>query len=224
MLGWNDVELASIIFHELTHQLIYLPNDADFNEALATTVEQEGVRRWLTSLDRERDLARYQVEQKRFVEVLDLLNRTRAELRTLFASGLDPADMRRQKAAVYAGCAAPMKRAGPSGAGMPLSTPGSTGRSTTRISPRSRPTTIACRDFSANSLPSAEISMRSFGGYANWGGSIRRSAMPRSAKSPRAGLNPALGPPPHDRGSSARCPRARRDIAVPTRPWNAAGS
>jgi predicted aminopeptidase len=30
------------------------------------------------------------------------LSRTRAELRTLFASGRDPADMRRQKAAVYA--------------------------------------------------------------------------------------------------------------------------
>jgi predicted aminopeptidase len=102
MLGWSDVELASIIFHELTHQLIYVPNDADFNEALATTVEQEGVRRWLGSLGREQDLARYQLEQERFLKVLDLLNKTRGELRTLYASGLDPADMRRQKAAVYA--------------------------------------------------------------------------------------------------------------------------
>jgi predicted aminopeptidase len=102
MLGWSDVELASIIFHELTHQLIYVRNDADFNEALATTVEQEGVRRWLGSLGRERDLASYQLEQERFLQVLELLNQTRAELRTLFASGLDPAEMRRQKAAVYA--------------------------------------------------------------------------------------------------------------------------
>jgi predicted aminopeptidase len=102
MLGWNDVELASIIFHELTHQLIYVPDDADFNEALATTVEQEGVRRWLESLGRRQDLARYQLEQERFLEILDLLNSTRAGLRTLFASGLDPTDMRRQKAAIYA--------------------------------------------------------------------------------------------------------------------------
>jgi predicted aminopeptidase len=102
MLGWNDVELASIIFHELTHQLIYVPNDADFNEALATTVEQEGVRRWLESLGRQQDLARYQLEQERFLKVLDLLNTTRSELRTLFASGLDPADMRSQKTALYA--------------------------------------------------------------------------------------------------------------------------
>ena len=38
MMGWNDVELAAIIFHELTHQLLYVPNDSSFNEALATTI------------------------------------------------------------------------------------------------------------------------------------------------------------------------------------------
>jgi predicted aminopeptidase len=102
MLGWDDVELASIIFHELTHQLIYLANDADFNEALATAVEEEGVRRWLESLGRQRDLERYEVEQERFRKVLDLLNRSRSELRALFGSGQDPASMRRQKAAIYA--------------------------------------------------------------------------------------------------------------------------
>jgi len=59
MLGWSDVELASIIFHELTHQMIYVPNDADFNEALAVTVEEEGVRRWLESQGREQDLERH---------------------------------------------------------------------------------------------------------------------------------------------------------------------
>ncbi len=49
MVGWDDVELASIVFHELTHQLLYVPGDSSFNEALATAVEEEGVRRWLTA-------------------------------------------------------------------------------------------------------------------------------------------------------------------------------
>ena len=57
MMGWNDVELAAIIFHELTHQLLYVPNDSSFNEALATTVEEEGVRRWLLAQGRDADLA-----------------------------------------------------------------------------------------------------------------------------------------------------------------------
>ena len=35
------------IFHELAHQLLYVKNDTEFNEAFATTVEEEGLRRWL---------------------------------------------------------------------------------------------------------------------------------------------------------------------------------
>jgi predicted aminopeptidase len=97
MVAWNDIELASIIFHELTHQMIYVPDDADFNEALATTVEEEGVRRWLRSLGREEDLAHYELQQERFLEVLHLLNKTRTELRTLYASGIEPSRMRQQK-------------------------------------------------------------------------------------------------------------------------------
>ena len=89
MVGWSDVALASIIFHELTHQLIYVPNDADFNEALATTVEEVGVRRWLQAQGREKDLANYELEQRHDEEVVRLLIRTRAELRELYASGVE---------------------------------------------------------------------------------------------------------------------------------------
>jgi predicted aminopeptidase len=102
MLDWNDVELASIIFHELTHQMIYVANDADFNEALATTVEEEGVRRWLLAQGRERDLASYEVQQGRYLEVIALLIRTRADLRVLYASGIDQKLMRERKSAAFA--------------------------------------------------------------------------------------------------------------------------
>jgi predicted aminopeptidase len=102
MIGWSDVELASIIFHELTHQMIYIANDADFNEALATTVEEEGVRRWLETLRRFGDLERYRLEQTRSLEIVALLNGTRGELRTLYGSGIDPARMRERKAGAFA--------------------------------------------------------------------------------------------------------------------------
>jgi predicted aminopeptidase len=72
MVNWDDVELAAIIFHELTHQLLYVRNDASFNEALATTVEEEGVRRWLSSLGREQDLAEHLLQQKRYLQVIAL--------------------------------------------------------------------------------------------------------------------------------------------------------
>ena len=97
MVSWNDVELAAIIFHELTHQLLYVANDAAFNEALATTVEEEGVRRWLQQQDREQDLAEHLLQQKRYLEVIALMGATRSQLRTLYESGLPPPLMRERK-------------------------------------------------------------------------------------------------------------------------------
>ena len=73
MMGWDDVELASIVFHELTHQLLYARNDSSFNEALATTVEEEGVRRWLLHQGRDQDLARHVQERERWRAGLALI-------------------------------------------------------------------------------------------------------------------------------------------------------
>jgi predicted aminopeptidase len=101
MVGWDDIELASIVFHELTHQMIYVPNDASFNEAFATTVEEEGVRRWLLAQGREADLADHLAQEKRYLEVIDLLRRTSSELRVLYASGIDPESMRQAKRAKF---------------------------------------------------------------------------------------------------------------------------
>lgn len=102
MMGWNDVELASIIFHELTHQLLYVPNDSSFNEALATTVEREGVRRWLRAQGRDADLAKHLVQQEHYAKVVDLLSATRADLGAIYVSGLAPELMRQKKRAEFA--------------------------------------------------------------------------------------------------------------------------
>ena len=97
MMGWDDVELAAIVFHELTHQLLYVAGDAPFNEALATTVEEEGVRRWLRAQGREADLTAHAARQERYLQVIGLLRRTRADLQVLYASGVDAAAMRERK-------------------------------------------------------------------------------------------------------------------------------
>jgi predicted aminopeptidase len=102
MLGWSDVELAAIIFHELTHQLIYLPDDSDFDEALATTVEETGVHRWLAAQHRFVDLERFEVEQRRRRAVLALIERTRGELEALYAEPLGDAAKRTRKTDLFA--------------------------------------------------------------------------------------------------------------------------
>jgi len=102
MVNWDDVELAAIVFHELTHQMLYVRNDASFNEALATTVEEEGVRRWLQQQGREQDLAEHLLERKRYLQVIALLSETREQLRALYASGLPPPLMRERKREAFA--------------------------------------------------------------------------------------------------------------------------
>ena len=99
MMGWDDVELAAIIFHELTHQLLYVRNDSSFNEALATVVEDEGVRRWLLAQGRAADLAEHLVQRDRYISVIELLSATRSELRAVYAAGLAPQAMREKKRA-----------------------------------------------------------------------------------------------------------------------------
>ena len=97
MLGWDDVELASIVFHELTHQLLYVANDASFNEALATTVEEEGVKRWLEAQGRDEDLAQHRLEQQRYRRVTDLMGATRENLRLIYATHESAEQMRDDK-------------------------------------------------------------------------------------------------------------------------------
>lgn len=47
MLDHGILLAAETLFHELAHQRLYMPNDTAFNEAFATAVAQEGVKRWL---------------------------------------------------------------------------------------------------------------------------------------------------------------------------------
>ncbi len=102
MLGWSDAELAGIIFHELTHQLVYVPGDAPFDEALASLVEQEGVRRWLLAQGRVEDLAAFERARERQLAVSRLMLQARQRLAVLYATGGDPAALRAGKAGVFA--------------------------------------------------------------------------------------------------------------------------
>jgi predicted aminopeptidase len=102
MLGYGDDELASILFHELSHQLVYVADDTAFNEAFAVAVEQEGLARWLKAQGRESELARYRKRRERQADSLGVIRRFRAELKSLYASGVAVDVMRSRKASVFA--------------------------------------------------------------------------------------------------------------------------
>jgi predicted aminopeptidase len=102
MMIYGDDELASILFHELSHQVIYIQDDTAFNEAFAVTVEQEGLARWLKSRGRADQLVRYQKRRERQSEGLAVVRRYRTELAALYASGIAADVMRSRKATVFA--------------------------------------------------------------------------------------------------------------------------
>ncbi len=102
MMSYGDDELASIMFHELSHQVIYIPDDTAFNEAFAVAVEQEGLARWLKFKGREGDLGKYQRRRQRQAESVALVARFRHELVSLYQAPVPASEMRERKREVFA--------------------------------------------------------------------------------------------------------------------------
>ena len=102
-MGRPDADLAELIFHELTHQRIYLSGDTDFNEALATVVGREGAVRWLKARGLREELKQYEKEHVVETEFIREALQTRDELKALYArTDLDEAAMREAKAGAIA--------------------------------------------------------------------------------------------------------------------------
>jgi predicted aminopeptidase len=89
--------LAGVIFHELAHQRLYLPNDTAFSEAFATTVELLGVERWLAEQDSRQAVDHYRQTKYREEDFNLLLERLRERLAELYLQPLPPSSMRKAK-------------------------------------------------------------------------------------------------------------------------------
>ena len=97
MLGWSDMQLASTLFHELAHQVVYVPGDSEFNEAFATVVEEAGLQRWLAARGRLKDLITWNEQRQRNSQFIGLLLQTRERLEALYGSDLPEAQKRDRK-------------------------------------------------------------------------------------------------------------------------------
>ena len=99
MFRQDDTYLASLIFHELAHQRIYVDDDSAFNEAFAVAVETTGVRKWLRTAGDQAGLRRYEADRKRRADFLGLVSKTRDELRQVYESSRTSGQMAAAKAA-----------------------------------------------------------------------------------------------------------------------------
>ena len=97
MLGWRDTRLVGTIFHELAHERLYFADDSALNEAFASVVEDEGIRRWLQQQGRAGEIAAHEAAMARQKDFAALLREARGRLAQLYASGATPTDLRSDK-------------------------------------------------------------------------------------------------------------------------------
>jgi len=91
-IDYPDWLLAEVIVHELAHQVVYTKDDADFNEAFAQAVMEEGGRRWLAyfgSAEEREQAQQYRERQKDFAA---LIAASRSALLVCYGSDASHAD------------------------------------------------------------------------------------------------------------------------------------
>jgi len=109
-------DLAEILFHELAHQRLFISGETDFNEAFATAVGEEGVRRWLKASKQGQTNEHYFTALQRNEQFVRLIMDAREQLDSLYGpkppknpseekralTHRDAAALRRQKEAILA--------------------------------------------------------------------------------------------------------------------------
>jgi predicted aminopeptidase len=86
----DEAELAEILFHELAHQRVFASGDTDFNEAFATAVGEEGVRRWCQTKGDPAMLEGYSSTLRRNAEFVQLVTAARNRLQSCYGETETP--------------------------------------------------------------------------------------------------------------------------------------
>lgn len=101
MLRRTTAQMAALIFHELSHQVVYVPGDSAFNEAFAKTVELEGARRYLEAQGRKDEFRDLQETMEREQDFINLVLKTRGRLQEIYSSKLSDEQKRQGKAEAF---------------------------------------------------------------------------------------------------------------------------
>jgi predicted aminopeptidase len=84
-INYPEGELARLIFHELSHQVLYVQDDTMFNESFATAVERLGGQRWLREQGAEAARSEYAQYDQRRTQFRALTLATRKKLEAIYA-------------------------------------------------------------------------------------------------------------------------------------------
>jgi predicted aminopeptidase len=97
MVDGGEQYVASLLFHELAHQKLYVKDDSAFSEAFAMIIEELGTERWLLRHGTPEDLERYRARRARRAQFGETIAAQQSRLRALYASGRSPDELRAGK-------------------------------------------------------------------------------------------------------------------------------
>lgn len=100
-IQYPDGELARLVFHELAHQVVYVPGDSRFNESFAVAVEEAGVERWMALYGDSKTRAAYAAYEARKHDFLALLMKHRKALQENYDRDASDDEKRKEKAAIF---------------------------------------------------------------------------------------------------------------------------
>jgi predicted aminopeptidase len=101
VIDWPLSNIAALVFHELAHEALYVPGDSAFNEAYASLVEREGIRRWLLHHGSAQERVQHAQWERRRRDFLQLLERARTRLDGIYAAGLPSSVLQERKERVF---------------------------------------------------------------------------------------------------------------------------
>ncbi len=102
MINGGEQYVASLLFHELAHQKLYVKGDSEFSEAFATVIEEFGTERWLTLHGTQADLDRYRQRRRRGEDFAALIAKQQTRLREIYARDEPPEIKREHKRVAFA--------------------------------------------------------------------------------------------------------------------------
>jgi predicted aminopeptidase len=100
-IQYPDGELARLVFHELAHQVVYVPGDSRFNESFAVAVEEAGVERWLAKYGDDKMRSAYGVYEGRKRDFLALLMKHRKALQENYERDVSDGEKKKEKAVIF---------------------------------------------------------------------------------------------------------------------------
>lgn len=100
-IRYPEGEVARMVFHELAHQVVYVPGDSRFNESFAVSVEEAGVERWMAlcgDAKMRQSYAEYEARKQAF---LALLMKYRRQLEANYERPVSDNEKRKEKVATF---------------------------------------------------------------------------------------------------------------------------